>query len=63
MRWLLASPAHATVSSQLLLLHFTGRRSGRRCTVAAGYHDLDGVPSVLTNSAGGSTSAAGPTSR
>jgi hypothetical protein len=49
MRWLLASPAHATVSSQLLL-HCTGRRSGRRYTVPAGYHDLDGVPSVLTNS-------------
>jgi hypothetical protein len=50
MRWLLASPAHAVASSQLLLLHFTGRRSGRRYTVPAGYHDLDGVPSVLTNS-------------
>jgi F420H(2)-dependent quinone reductase len=50
MRWLLASPLHAAVSSQLLLLHFTGRRTGRRYTVPAGYHDLDGVPSVLTNS-------------
>ena len=50
MRRLLASPLHAAVSSQLLLLHFTGGRSGRRYSVPAGHHDLDGVPSVLTNS-------------
>ena len=50
MRRLLASPLHALASSQLLLLHFTGRRSGRRYSVPVGYHDLDGVPSVLTNS-------------
>jgi len=50
MRRLLASPLHAVASRQLLLLHFTGRRTGRRYTVPTGYHDLDGVPSVLTNS-------------
>jgi hypothetical protein len=46
MRRLLASPLHSVASGQLLLLHFTGRRY----TVPTGYHDLDGVPSVLTNS-------------
>jgi hypothetical protein len=50
MRRLLASPLHALASRQLLLLHFTGRRTGRRYTVPTGYHHLDGVPSVLTNS-------------
>jgi len=50
MRRLLASPLHGAVSAQLLLLHFTGRRTGRRYTVPTGYHDLDGVLSVLTNS-------------
>lgn len=50
MRRLLHSPLHALASSQLLLLHFTGRRTGRRYTVPVGYHDLDGVLSVLTNS-------------
>ena len=50
MRRLLASPLHALASSQLLLLHFIGRRTGRRYTVPTGYHDLDGVLSVLTNS-------------
>jgi hypothetical protein len=50
MRRLLASPLHAVASRQLLLLHFAGRRTGRRYTVPTGYHDLDGLPSVLTNS-------------
>jgi hypothetical protein len=35
---------------QLLVLHYTGRRSGRRFDVPAGYHVVDGVVSVLTNS-------------
>ena len=50
MRRLLASPLHAVASRQLLLLHLTGRRTGRGYTVPVGYHELDGVPSVLTNS-------------
>jgi hypothetical protein len=35
---------------QLLLLHYMGRRSGRRFDVPTGYHMIDGVPSVLTSS-------------
>ena len=50
MRRLLASPLHALASRQLLLLHFTGRRTGRRYTVPVGHHHLDGVLSLLTNS-------------
>ena len=36
--------------SQLLLLHYVGRRSGRPFDVPAGYRVIDGVVSVLTNS-------------
>ena len=35
---------------QLLVLHYTGRRTGRRFDVPAGYHLVDGVPTVFTNS-------------
>jgi hypothetical protein len=35
---------------QILLLHYAGRRSGRHFDVPAGYHLIDGVVSVLTNS-------------
>jgi hypothetical protein len=35
---------------QILLLHYVGRRTGRHFDVPAGYHLIDGVVSVLTNS-------------
>ena len=35
---------------QILLLHYVGRRSGRHFDVPAGYHVIDGVVSVFTNS-------------
>jgi hypothetical protein len=35
---------------QLLLLHYIGRRTGRQYDVPAGYHVVDGVIAVLTNS-------------
>jgi hypothetical protein len=35
---------------QLLILHYTGRKSGRQFDVPAGCHIIDGVPSVLTSS-------------
>jgi hypothetical protein len=35
---------------QLLVLHYAGRRTGQRYDVPAGYHLVDGVPTVLTNS-------------
>jgi hypothetical protein len=38
------------LGNQLLVLHYTGRRTGRRFNVPAGYHVIDGVVSVLTNS-------------
>jgi hypothetical protein len=41
--------ARGVAADQLLLLHFVGRRTGRRYDVPAGYHLL-GEPTVLTNS-------------
>jgi hypothetical protein len=38
------------LGNQLLILHYTGRRTGRRFDIPAGYHVIDGVVSVLTNS-------------
>jgi hypothetical protein len=46
-RWLLD---RGRLGNQLLVLHYTGRRTGRRFNVPAGYHVIDGVVSVLTNS-------------
>jgi hypothetical protein len=46
-RWLLD---RGRLGNQLLVLHYTGRRTGRSFDVPAGYHVIDGVVSVLTNS-------------
>lgn len=42
--------ARGRFGDQLLILHYVGRRSGRRFDVPAGYHVIDGVPSILTDS-------------
>ena len=49
------------LGSQLLVLHYVGRRSGRHFDLPAGYHLIGGVVSVFT-AAGGTTSPAGGTS-
>jgi hypothetical protein len=46
-RWLIG---RGRAGGQLLMLHYRGRRTGRRYDVPAGYHLIDGAPSVLTNS-------------
>ena len=43
MRALLRSPLHGLVSGQLMLLMFSGRRSGKRYEVVVGRHELSGV--------------------
>ncbi len=52
MRWLLADAGRAKrVGEHLLLLHLTGRRSGREITVPVAYRTTEGGPLlVLTNS-------------
>jgi hypothetical protein len=42
--------ARGRFGDQMLLLHYVGRRSGRQFDVPAGYHLIDGVISVFTNS-------------
>lgn len=46
---------HGRAADQLLILHYVGRRSGKHYDVPAGYHLIDGGPTVFTNSAGGDT--------
>jgi hypothetical protein len=52
MRWLLASPRRASgLGRHVLLLHVTGRTSGRRLDVPVGYRELpDGRLLVFTSS-------------
>src|SRR4051794_20585001 len=51
MRTVLASPRRTRVGRYLLLLHLTGRRTGRRFVLPVGYRRLDdGRLLVLTNS-------------
>ena len=50
MRRVLTSRLHGKVSHSVLLLHYTGRRSGKRYDVPVGYHDIAGKVSLLTNS-------------
>jgi hypothetical protein len=47
-RAVLRSPLHATVDGALLMLHVTGRRTGRRYDIPVGYVELDGRFVVVT---------------
>lgn len=47
-RALLQSPLHGPLDSALLVLHITGRRTGRHYDLPVGYVDLDGHLVVVT---------------
>jgi deazaflavin-dependent oxidoreductase (nitroreductase family) len=47
-RALLRSPLHAAVDGALLMLHVTGRKTGRPYDIPVGYLDLDGRFVVVT---------------
>ena len=47
-RLLLRSPAHGLLDASFLLLHVTGRKTGRRYDIPVGYADLDGRLTVVT---------------
>jgi len=47
---LLRSPAHALVDNSFLILHLTGRRSGKPYDIVVTRHELDGVLTVMTSS-------------
>src|SRR3954468_4920414 len=44
----LRSPLHGVVDKAFMLLHLTGRKTGRRYSLVVGRHDLDGVPTAMT---------------
>ena len=50
MKALLRSPLHGLVSRYLMLLAFTGRKSGKRYEVVVGRHELGGVLVVPSGS-------------
>jgi hypothetical protein len=47
---LLRSPLHRLVDGPFLLLHITGRTTGRRYSIVVARHDLDGGTAILTSS-------------
>lgn len=51
MKILLRSPLHRTVSSKLILLSVTGRRTGRTYTTPVGRHEFEGL--LLVSASGG----------
>jgi hypothetical protein len=48
-RTLLRSPLHGVVSGSFVLLHVTGRKTGRRYDIVVGRHDVDGGLLVVTS--------------
>ena len=48
LRVLLNSPLHGVVDSSVLLLHVTGRKTGRRYDIPVNYVDVDGRLMVVT---------------
>lgn len=47
-RAVLQSPLHRMLDGALLVLHITGRKTGRRYTIPVSYVDLDGYLIVIT---------------
>ena len=48
-RTLLRSPLHGVVSGSFVVLHVTGRKTGRRYDVGVGRHDVEGGLLVVTS--------------
>jgi hypothetical protein len=48
LRLLMNSPLHCVVDSSVLLLHVTGRKTGRRYDIPVNYADIDGRLMVVT---------------
>jgi hypothetical protein len=47
-RMLLGSPLHGMLDDALLVLHLTGRKTGRRYDIPVGYVDMDGKLTIVT---------------
>ena len=48
MRMLLGSPLHGVLGDSFLVLHLTGRKTGRRYNIPVGYVDMEGRLAVVT---------------
>ena len=51
MKFILRSPAHGMVSKSVLLITFTGRKSGRTYTTPVSYSQVDGRVTIFTHAA------------
>jgi F420H(2)-dependent quinone reductase len=47
-RMLLGSPLHGVLGDSFLVLHLTGRKTGRRYNIPVGYVDMEGRLAVVT---------------
>jgi hypothetical protein len=47
-RMLLGSPLHGVLDDSFLVLHLTGRKTGRRYNIPVGYVDMEGKLAVVT---------------
>ena len=47
-RMILGSPLHGVLDDSVLMLHLTGRKTGRRYHIPVGYLDLEGKLTVVT---------------
>ena len=47
-RMLLGSPLHGVLDDSFLVLHLTGRKTGRRYDIPVGYADMEGKLAVVT---------------
>jgi hypothetical protein len=47
-RMLLGSPLHRVLDDSFLVLHLTGRKTGRRYDIPVGYMDMEGKLAVVT---------------
>ena len=47
-RMLLGSPLHGVLDDSFLVLHMTGRKTGRRYSIPVGYVDMEGKLTVVT---------------
>lgn len=49
LRAILRSPLHRLISDHLMILHVTGRRTGRRYDIPVGHHTVDGQCTAVTS--------------
>ena len=47
-RMLLGSPLHGVLDDSFLVLHLTGRKTGRRYNIPVGYVDMEGKLTIVT---------------